>query len=116
MTGPSTVPVGVAVQPRARRSSRSSSAVGRWSQTETALTKSFASAADVAAAYPQYSDAIVQAARTSFMQGDDWAYVAGIVAVLVGAALIGGLFPGRDRERQMLAEYAAQDRVAATSA
>ncbi len=86
------------------------------SQTETALTKSFASAADVAAAYPQYSDAIIQAARTSFLQGDDWAYVAGIVAVLVGAALIGGLFPGRDRERQMLAEYAAQDRAATTSA
>jgi len=38
MTGPATVPVGVATQPRVHRSSSNSSAVGRWSHTETALT------------------------------------------------------------------------------
>lgn len=35
-TSPSTVPVGVGRQPRATRSSSSSSALGRWSHTETA--------------------------------------------------------------------------------
>ena len=45
------------------------------------------------------------AAKKSFLQGDDWAYTAGIVAILLGAALIFFLFPKRDAERELLAQY-----------
>jgi MFS family permease len=73
------------------------------------LTKSFASAADTAQQYPQYSKQIVAAARTSFVDGADWAYLAGIVAILLGAALVFFMFPKRDSEQALLAEYAAHD-------
>ncbi len=49
------------------------------------LTMSFAGAADVAKQYPQYSTQIIAAAQESFLAGDQWAYIAGIVAVLLGA-------------------------------
>jgi protein-S-isoprenylcysteine O-methyltransferase Ste14 len=35
--------------------------------------------------------------------------MAGIIAVLLGAALVFFLFPRRDEERKMLAEFHAQD-------
>jgi EmrB/QacA subfamily drug resistance transporter len=77
--------------------------------TQSELTKSFASASETAASYPQYTDQIVAAAKTSFLQGDDWAYTAGIVAILIGAAVVYKLFPKRDRENELLGEYHAQD-------
>lgn len=80
---------------------------------ESELTKSFSSAANTAEQYPQYSKQIIDAAKTSFIDGADWAYVAGIVAVLVGAALVFFMFPRRDRERELLDGYAAEDAVAA---
>ncbi|MGB2712407.1 MAG: MFS transporter [Conexibacter sp.] len=73
------------------------------------LEKSFASAADTASRYPQYSDAIVAGAKSAFVQGDEWAYLAGIVAILLGAALVFFLFPPRAREQALLTEYQAQD-------
>jgi EmrB/QacA subfamily drug resistance transporter len=73
------------------------------------LTKSFSSAADAAERYPQYQDQIVAAAKSSFLQGDEWAYIAGIVAILLGAALIFFLFPKKDREQELLAQYHAED-------
>jgi len=76
---------------------------------EGELTKSFASASDLASQYPQYAKQIVAGARDSFVQGDQWAYTAGIVAVLLGAALVFFLFPRRERERELLAAYAAAD-------
>jgi hypothetical protein len=78
-------------------------------ETQAELTKSFDGAAAVAQQYPQYSQAIIDAAREAFLQGDQWAYLAGIVSVLIGAALVRWKFPGRDRERELLASYAAQD-------
>ena len=81
---------------------------------QSELTKSFASAADTAVRYPEYQSQIVAAARSSFLQGDDWAYVAGIVAILLGAALIFFLFPGKEREQQLLEQYHAEDSNAAT--
>jgi DHA2 family multidrug resistance protein-like MFS transporter len=77
--------------------------------TESELTKSFASAASTAEQYPQYANQIVAAARESFLKGDDWAYGAGIVAVLLGAAVVFFLFPRHERENELLAEYAASD-------
>ena len=73
------------------------------------LTKSFSSAADAAERYPQYQDQIVAAAKSSFLQGDEWAYIAGIVAILLGAALIFFLFPKKEREEELLAQYHAED-------
>jgi MFS transporter, DHA2 family, multidrug resistance protein len=82
-------------------------------QVKSELTKSFSSAADTAARYPRSTqDAIVAAAKTSFLDGDQWAYLAGIVAVLLGGVLVYFLFPKRDEERRLLAGYQAQDRAA----
>ena len=73
------------------------------------LTKSFASAEAVGQQYPQYASQITAAAKTSFLQGADWAYTAGIVAILLGAAVVYRFFPKRDDEQRLLAEYHAQD-------
>ncbi len=73
------------------------------------LEKSFSSAAAVAAQYPQYSAQIIAGAKTSFLAGADWAYTAGIVAILLGAALVFFAFPKKDDEERMLAEYHATD-------
>ena len=84
------------------------------SSTEAALQKSFASAASVAQRYPQYASQITAAAKASFLAGDQWAYLAGIVAILLGAVIVFFLFPKKDEERKLLAEYHAED-TAATS-
>ena len=73
------------------------------------LTKSFSSAADTATQYPGYTEQIVAAAKTSFLQGDQWAYTAGIVAIILGAALVFFCFPKRDDEQRLLAQYHAED-------
>jgi MFS transporter, DHA2 family, multidrug resistance protein len=73
------------------------------------LTKSFSSAEAVAQQYPQYATQITAAAKQSFLDGDQWAYTAGMVAVLLGAALVFFLFPKRDEEQQLLEQYSAQD-------
>ena len=74
------------------------------------LTKSFSSAASVAEQYPQYKSQIIAGAKTSFLQGDQWAYTAGVVAIVLGAALVFFMFPRRDQEQALLAEYGAEDR------
>jgi MFS transporter, DHA2 family, multidrug resistance protein len=81
-------------------------------QVQAELTKSFSSAADTAQRYPQYESQIVAAAKSSFLQGDDWAYIAGVVAILLGALLVYFMFPKREREEELLAEYHAQDTAA----
>ena len=73
------------------------------------LTRSFASAADTAQQYPQYTDSIVAGAKQAFLDGDRWAYTAGLIAVALGAALVFLCFPRRDAEREMLARFAAED-------
>ena len=73
------------------------------------LTKSFAGAEEVAAQYPQYATQITAAAKQAFLDGDQWAYTAGLVAVLLGAVLVFFMFPKRDAEQQLLAAYAAED-------
>jgi MFS family permease len=73
------------------------------------LTKSFAGADAVAQQYPQYASQITAAAKQSFLDGDQWAYTAGLVAVLVGAVLVALCFPRRDEEQELLARYHAED-------
>ena len=78
-----------------------------WTQAQ--LTKSFAGAEDVAEQHPQYADAIISGAKTAFLQGDQWAYTAGLVAVIGGAVLVFFMFPKRDDERRLLAAYHDED-------
>jgi DHA2 family multidrug resistance protein-like MFS transporter len=82
---------------------------------QSELTKSFSSAANTAQQYPQYSKQIISAAKTSFIDGADWAYVAGIVAVLLGAAVVFFCFPRAQGEKQLLAEYHDTDVAAAAA-
>ena len=79
------------------------------SSVQSELTKSFAGAESVAQQYPQYADQIIAAAKTSFLKGDQWAYVAGIIAVLLGAALVAFRFPKREEEKALLAAYHQAD-------
>src|SRR6476619_5346472 len=76
---------------------------------QSQLTKSLAGADDTAQQYPQYSSQITAAAKTSFLQGDHWAYTAGIVAILVGATIVFFLLPKHDQEEALLASYHAED-------
>jgi MFS transporter, DHA2 family, multidrug resistance protein len=83
------------------------------SNVQSELTKSFSSAADTASRYPpSVQDNIVAAAKTAFLQGDQWAYLAGIIAVLLGATLVFFKFPKRAEETQLLAQYQAEDTAA----
>ena len=79
--------------------------------TQNALTKSFSSAADLAQQpqYQQYSKQIVSAAKQSFVDGANWAYTAGIVAILLGATLVFFMFPKHDAELELLVAYGAED-------
>ena len=79
------------------------------SNVQSELEKSFASAASTAQQYPQYASQIVDAARESFVSGQDWAYLAGLIAILCGAALVWFCFPAHDEELRLLAAYRAED-------
>ena len=58
---------------------------------------------------PQYATGITAAAKASFLAGDQWAYLAGIVAVLLGAVLVFFFFPKHAEEEAMLARFAVED-------
>ena len=73
------------------------------------LTMSYAGAQTVAAEYPQYATQITAAAQQSFLAGDQQAYIAGILAVLIGAALVFFVFPKAERERELLEAYHKED-------
>jgi hypothetical protein len=77
------------------------------------LTKSFDGAQAVAQQYPHYASQITAGAKTAFLQGDQWAYLAGIVAVLLGAAVVAFFFPKAAQERELLARYHREDAAAA---
>src|SRR4051794_35934971 len=81
---------------------------------QTELTKSFASAADTAQRYPTgVQDQIIAGAKSAFLQGDQWAYLTGIVAVLLGGTLVFFKFPKQEEEERLLAAYHAEDAAAA---
>ena len=83
---------------------------------QSQLTKSFAGAEGIAAEYPQYASGITAAAKTSFLQGSDWAYASGIIAILLGSVLVYFCFPGKTDEQQMLADFRKQDTAASAPA
>lgn len=76
---------------------------------ETTLQKSFASATTLAQQYPQYSDQIIAGAKASFLAGDRWAYLAGIIAILIGAAIVFYKFPNMEEEKKLLSKYYEED-------
>ncbi|QIY76042.1 MFS transporter [Streptomyces sp. RLB1-33] len=84
-------------------------------QVQGELTKSFASADQTAQRYPKYADQIVAAARKSFLHGDDWAYTAGLLAIVLGALLVFFMFPHRDAEQELLRRYHAADSESAAT-
>jgi hypothetical protein len=79
------------------------------SSVENQLTKSFDGAEAVAQQYPHYATQITAAAKESFLHGDQWAYTAGIVAVLLGGALVFTCFPRKEREEALLTAYQRED-------
>ena len=83
--------------------------------TQAQLTKSFAGAEAVAAQHPQYADAIIAGAKEAFLEGDDWAYTAGVVAILLGAVLVFFMFPKHEEEERLLASYHDEDTRAQAS-
>ena len=79
------------------------------SSVQNQLEKSFAGAQEVAQRYPRYAGQITAAAKSAFLSGDDWAYTAAILGVLLGAALVFALFPRKPEELVLLARYHAED-------
>jgi MFS transporter, DHA2 family, multidrug resistance protein len=84
--------------------------------TQSTLQLSYSSAADLAAQHPQYASAILAAAKSSFLEGDQWAYTADVVAILLGAALVFFKFPRNDVEKELLARYHEEDASAEAAA
>jgi DHA2 family multidrug resistance protein-like MFS transporter len=80
------------------------------------LQKSFASAADTAQQYPQYSNEIISEATSSFLDGADWAYGAGIIAIVLGAVLVFACYPRHEEAERLLALYHAEDAAAGAGA
>ena len=77
--------------------------------TQSALQLSYSSAADLADANPQYANQIMSAAKSSFLQGDKWAYTAAMIAVAIGMCLVFFFFPKKDEELGLRATYLQQD-------
>ena len=81
--------------------------------TQAQLTKSFDGAEAIAAQHRQDADAIIAAAQTAFLDGDDWAYTAGARRSSSWArVLVFFMFPKDDEEERLLASYHAQDTAA----
>jgi DHA2 family multidrug resistance protein-like MFS transporter len=76
---------------------------------QSELTKSFDGAVDIAKQYPQYQNQIVSAAKESFIHGQHWAYASGLIAVALGAVVVGVFFPHAKGEKELLAEYQRLD-------
>ena len=83
--------------------------------TQSQLQLSYASAENLAATNPQYANQITAAAQKSFLDGDQWAYLAAMVAVAIGAALVYQFFPKKEAEHELRASYEARDTAMASS-
>jgi hypothetical protein len=69
---------------------------------------SFEGAEAIAQQYPQNAAAITDAAKQSFLQGDQWAYTAGLVMVVVGMLVVWRFYPKHSDEVALKAEYAEE--------
>jgi MFS transporter, DHA2 family, multidrug resistance protein len=77
--------------------------------TQASLQLSYASATDLASQHPQYASQITAAAQSSFLKGDQWAYFAALVAILIGMALVYRFFPRHADETALRERYHADD-------
>ncbi len=77
--------------------------------TQSQLQLSYASAENLAAQNPKYASQITAAAQQSFLDGDQWAYLAAMGAVVIGMALVFRFFPRKDDELALRAGYHAND-------
>ena len=77
--------------------------------TQAQLQLSFASAENLARQNPQYASQITSAAKKSFLDGGDWAYVGAMVAIVTGMALVFFFYPRKEREEELRAGYHASD-------
>lgn len=93
----------------AKQISDSSQAASITAETQATLQKSFTSAQAVGEQYPQYASQIAEAARESFLTGANWAYLAAIVAGVGAIVLVWVAYPKKQREAEMLQEYAKED-------
>jgi EmrB/QacA subfamily drug resistance transporter len=85
-------------------------------QVQEELTKSFSSAAATAEQYPEYAPQIIEAARQSFLDGGNWTYAAGMIAIGLGIAVIFFLFPKREAELEMHERFQREDDAAGAGA
>jgi MFS family permease len=77
--------------------------------TQSQLQLSYASAENLASKHPANAAQITAAAKQSFLDGDQWAYIGAIVAVAIGMALVFFFFPKHEKEEELRAAYHAQD-------
>ena len=79
------------------------------STTQSELQLSYSSAENLATQYPQYAAQITAAAQQSFLDGDQLAYLAGLGAVVIGIGLTFFMFPKKEDELRLRAEFRAED-------
>jgi DHA2 family multidrug resistance protein-like MFS transporter len=84
--------------------------------TQASLQLSYSSAADLAAHHPAQASQIIAAAQSSFLKGDQWAYLAAMIAVLIGMALVFRFFPRKEQEEALRSSYRAIDSGAGATA
>jgi MFS family permease len=77
--------------------------------TQSELQLSYSSAEDLASQYPHYASQITAAAKSSFLDGADWAYLAAMVAIAIGMSLVFFFFPHKEAERALRDSYHAED-------
>ena len=82
--------------------------------TQSQLQSSYASAANLAEQYPQYSAQVISAAQSSVLDGDQLAHLAGLVAVVIGGALTYFVFPNKEDEEKMRLAFHAEDEAEST--
>jgi MFS transporter, DHA2 family, multidrug resistance protein len=83
--------------------------------TQSALQLSFGSAEDLAAKHPQYAQQITAAAQSSFLKGDQWAYLAAVIALIAGMGLVLRFFPKKEREEELRGAFLAEDEARPTA-
>ena len=89
---------------------------GQRQRRRRQLTKSFSSAEQRCASSTRSTRTqIIAGAKTSFIDGQDWAYIAGLVAIVLGAVLVFFMFPKHAREGRSSRSYEAADTAVSAS-
>ena len=73
------------------------------------IQRSFAGAEVIAQQYPTHANQIIEAAKTSFMDGSHWAYGAGLIAIVLGAGVVALFFPKHGQEIEQISAYEKED-------